>query len=371
MKIAISGGHLTPALALMEYAATQKDVECIFIGREHSTADKSKPAREKTEVSQLNIPFVAFSVPKFTSRNPVSLIADVLLYPVSLIKAVGILMMHRPTVFVSFGGYLAVPLSIAAWLLGIPIITHEQTTVAGSANLFITKLAKKVAISFDSSAKLFPKDKVVKTGNPLRSALLSKKASRPSWLMTTSTKPLLFIAGGNQGSYFINSTIRQILPQLTRKYILVHSCGTATKQMNYKKELQRKKSQLSANQKKQYYVKNWISENDLSWILQHASLAITRAGANTVQELILHQVPSIFIPLPFAKNDEQTKNAQLATKTGGSLIISQNNVSPEKLLQTVNEQMKIRKSLKKKMAQLEMPKDGAKNLFDVISNVSN
>lgn len=374
--IAVTGGHLTPAQAFIEYVLEQQankpeqnQYDFIFFGREFSQSDELQKAREAIEIGKLGVPFINIEVPKFVKRNPVALATDALLYPVAIGKAIALVAKHKPNIIVTFGSYLAVPIAIAGWLLRIPIITHEQTVVGGSANQFIARLAKYVALSFPQSKKYFPAAKTKVTGNPIRAVLMKPTKIRPSWITQPPDKPILFVAGGNQGSYFINTTIGHILPQLTRKYTIIHACGSSTTQLDYKQELQSVKQKLSANQRQNYYIREWIGESELAWVLQHAALAVSRAGANTVQELISNQVPAIFIPLPFAKNDEQQRNAQLVAKTGGAVVASQNTLTPELLLETINKKMAVHKSLKTKLAKLSLPTDGAAKLFELVDSV--
>lgn len=369
MKIALTGGHLTPALAFVEYVQAHSDTELIFFGRKHSRSDKSQLAREAVEVGKYNVPFAHLDVPRFANRNPLALLADCLLYPIAVLQSLWLVISHRPSILVSFGGYLAVPVALACWLLGIPIITHEQTVVGGSANQFIAKLAKYVALSFPESKKYFPAAKTRVVGNPIRTSLLNQQATKPSWISQEPTKPVLLITGGNQGSYFINTTIGHILPQLTRKYCVIHACGTSTTQLNYQNELQQLKNKLSPQQQLNYYVRDWISQEDLAWILRKTALAVSRSGANTVQELILNQVPALFIPLPFTKNDEQHRNAQMVVKTGGAEIIAQSNLTPEILLEKINKKMAIHKALKAKVAKILLPQDGAAKLYELVESV--
>jgi UDP-N-acetylglucosamine--N-acetylmuramyl-(pentapeptide) pyrophosphoryl-undecaprenol N-acetylglucosamine transferase len=369
-KIAITGGHLTPALAFIEYVQQQGQAELLFIGRKHSQSNQSQLAREAIEVKAFSVPFVNLDVPRFSNRNPIALLLDALKYPVAIGQALWLVLKHRPSILVSFGGYLAVPVAIACWLVGIPIITHEQTVVGGSANQFIAKLAKYVALSFADSKKYFPTGKTRVVGNPIRTSLLANQAIQPSWINQIPTKPVLFITGGNQGSYFINTTVGQILPQLTRKYVVIHSCGSSTTHLNYKNELQQLKKKLSPHQQQNYYVRDWISQEELAWVLQKTALAVSRAGANTVHELILNQVPAIFIPLPFAKNDEQQRNAQMVVKTGGAEIIAQSSLTPELLLEKINKKMAIHKALKAKVAKISLPTDGAAKLYALVESVT-
>ena len=109
----------------------------------------------------------------------------------------------------------------------------------------------------------------------------------------------------------INRTVSFSVEQLLKKFIVVHQCG-GTSTNHYLEELNDVREKLPKELQKRYFIRQWVSEEEVAWIFQHAELVVSRSGANTVQEIVYNKVPAIFIPLPFAHNDEQTKNAKIA-----------------------------------------------------------
>lgn len=367
MKIVVTGGHLTPALAFIDYVQQHdSEAEFVFFGRKYSQTGNKQLAREAVEAKKRKIPFFEIDAPRSKRKNPFALLRQLLFYPVTVVRSIILLLKVSPDVFVSFGGYLAVPVALASWILRVPIITHEQTKTAGSANMFIAKLAKKVAVSFTSSKQYFPKNKTVVTGNPIRQQILKEKPPRPNWIETTQLKPILYITGGNQGSYILNTTVMQILPQLTRKYTVIHTCGKATNTSNYKKELTAARKQLSPAARSNYYVREWISAEELAWVLSHADLSISRSGANTVLEMVLKQVPTLFIPLPFSKNNEQFLNAEFVQKKGGALILQQKDLNPQSLLKALTTMNKKKTTFKKNLKSISILQDGDEQLYQLV-----
>lgn len=338
MKLLFSGGHLTPALAVIDYLQEHHpDVELYFAGRLYTKQDKSQIAPEKREVELRDIKFIPFRTGKLLFSNPITFISNLWYFMIGVFRALKIIQKVRPTVFMSFGGYVAVPLAIAAWIFKIPVVTHEQTRVAGFANRIISRFAKQVAVSFPETAEYFSTNKVVLTGNPIRKLVMDNDAKKPSWYKQSvgSKYPILYITGGSQGSEILNSTVYECLTELTRNWNVIHSCGPATRSRNYKGDLLRKRRQLSLAAQKRYYVREWCSEQDLGWIYNSASAMISRAGANTIQEIIMAKIPSILIPLPFSHAHEQELNARHLQEQDAAIIIQQKELSPEKLLETL------------------------------------
>jgi UDP-N-acetylglucosamine--N-acetylmuramyl-(pentapeptide) pyrophosphoryl-undecaprenol N-acetylglucosamine transferase len=369
-KILISGGHLTPALALIDYIRDNKiESSIVFLGRLYSQEIDKQESQEKKEIEKRNIPFIPYSAPRAKSTllgKPLFFFQFIGAY----CKALFLLIRHRPTIYVTFGGYLAVPIALAAWSLGIKIITHEQTVTAGQANLFIAKLARKVALSHTESAKHFPKSKVVITGNPIRPDLISAKPKRPSWAKDLSTnKPTLLITGGNQGSYIINTTISQVLPKIITTWNVIHACGNPTSKINYKSELLKMKGTLHAAHRKNYVVREWLSTPELAWVYNIIDGAISRSGANTVQELAFAQVPTIFIPLPFSKGNEQLLNAKAITESGAGVLLEQKKLNATSLLKEIQYLKKHQKSLRRKLEPLKPSANGAAKLWETIENL--
>lgn len=369
-KILISGGHLTPALALIDYIKENKiETEIVFFGRLLSQEINKQTAQEKKEVEKRNIKFIPFTAPR-PAKNILDKIPFTIKFFFSYLNAFFLLIKHRPKVFVSFGGYLAVPIGIAAWSLGISVITHEQTVTAGQANKILGKFAKKIALSHPDSAKHFPKNKTVVTGNPIRPDLVNAKPKRPEWSKDISTKkPTLLITGGNQGSYILNTTISQVLPKIINNWNVIHACGNSTSKINYKAELEKIKKDLHAAHRQNYIVREWLTTSEMAWIYNVADGAVSRSGANTVQELSFAGIPTIFIPLPFSKGNEQLLNAKTITESGAGILLEQKNLNSESLLKEINFLKKHQRSMRRKLEPLKPSANGAAKLWEIIKKL--
>jgi len=370
MKIALCGGHLTPALAVMDFVLAEHPEDTVmFIGRQFSQVATQQLSHEATEVEKRQVAFLAFSAPRF---NHTPSLQHLLLIPQILIATVSgffIFLKHRPDVFLSFGGYLALPLTVACTILGIPVVTHEQTKAVGFANQVIARLAQKVALANESSLKYVPKEKAIVTGNPLRPGLF-KNQPRPTWLSSPITKPILYITGGNQGSEILNTTTQKALRSLVSYWFVIHQCGNQTQRRNYKQELEQARKQLPGTQHAHYVIKEWITEEEMGWIYQHAQVVISRAGANTVSELMAHHLPSILIPLPFAHHDEQLLNAQQMKEIGGAEIILQKDLTAANLLKTLQLLKKYHKTMAEHLTQVKTDVKASQKLYDILVSVT-
>ncbi len=372
MKILISGGHLTPALALLDYITEHQPTDqLVFVGRIYSRKQNAQIAKEKEEVEKRGVRFIAFDSGKFSNHNPVILFVNALLFISGFLHALKIIIVEKPTVYVSFGSYLSIPLAFACRILQVPIIAHEQTRTVGFANSIVGAFATKVAISFPESAKHFPKNKIVLTGNLLRKKVLAESQNKPEWFTSRSEKKILYVTGGSQGSEIINSTLSQLMKWLITDWIVIHQCGVSTTARNYNKELEKVRGLLGSQAKQQYFVREWISEEELSWIYTHASAAITRGGANTLLELQVVGLPSIVIPLPFSHNNEQLLSAKSLSDTGKAILLPQKELSPATLQKAILELQKRYSSLKKALA-TDIPQTAKadEKLYDVIASVT-
>ncbi len=364
--ILMSGGHLTPAVATIEYLQKEyPEVKILFVGREYSQEKERQLAKEREVCQSLGIPFFTVRAAKFHRTNWWRNLEELQkLFP-SLYFSWHLIREQEVDLFLSFGGYLAVPFAFAAKLLGRKVVTHEQTKTSGLANELIALMADKVAISFEESRAQFPKHKTILTGNPLRASLLRTYTARPSWI-PESKKPLLFVTGGSQGSQVINQTVGQILPELTEKFLVVHQVGQSEHQ-RYLHELEDRAETLPSSQKGNYAAREWVTEKEMSWLMQHAALVIARSGANTTQEIMLHSVPAIFIPLPFSHNNEQFKNAELLFKAGSALLLEQRDLDAESLWLAVQNASSNRAHMRKRAQKVraQMRTDGAQQLAEL------
>ena len=351
MKLLISGGHLTPALAFIDHVQkVQSDIEFTFVGRIYSREKTKQKAKEKEEIEKRGIPFTAFQSGKLGQESLLLLPVSILKMCLAFFTALALFLKEKPQVYLSFGSYLSIPLALASWVLRIPIVVHEQTRTVGIANALVSRFATAVAVSYPESKKQLSHSNVVLTGNPIRETILSTTESKPAWLTTKSSDPLLLVIGGSQGSEIINTTVVQSLPQLTKKWIVIHQCGAKTKLRNYKKELEKARKSLSLKNQKRYFIHEWLTETELAWIYTHVDCAVSRAGANTVQELSVRHVPALYIPLPFSHHNEQYLNAKALADTGQAMLLMQKDATPAQLVDRVyalsKNQKKVRQQLK-------------------------
>lgn len=366
MKILISGAHLTPALAMIDFIQTNHpEHELFFVGRLYSQEKLEQKAIEKEEVEKRKIKFIPFKAAKFVNHSPLGKIGSFLTFPRTVAQARKILIQEKIDLFLSFGSYLAVPFALAAKSLGVKVVTHEQTVVMGKANQFISTVADKVAISYQETKKYLKRTDAVLTGNPIRSRLFAKDLKKPTWL-PKETDSILLVMGGNQGSFVINDLVKSNLNQLLEKYTIVHQCGRANKIKDSYKELEKIRTNLKVELKKKYFIKEWIEEEDLFWIYQHAKFAISRSGANAVLELSLAPLPAILIPLPNTYQDEQLANATAMQRVGGALILQQKHLSNITFLDSVEHLEKNYKEMRLSLAKNQLYQDANAKLYQLI-----
>ena len=153
MKVAIVGGHLSPALAVAEKL---KDQEVFYIGRKYTFEGDMGISLESQEMEKLNVPFFDLKTARLQRKFTKHTLPSLLKFPAGFIQAYKILIKIKPDVVLGFGGYLFLPVALAAKLLKIPVVVHEQTLEAGFTNKFVSKFAKKICLSWESSKKYFP-----------------------------------------------------------------------------------------------------------------------------------------------------------------------------------------------------------------------
>lgn len=338
MKIAMIGGHLTPALSFIDYLRSKHPQDqIVFIGRLYTQERERQPAQERELVLARGVTFIPLRAGKLDWSSPLTLLKNLGYAFASLPTAWRIVRREKPDVVLSFGGYLAVPVALAAKIGRIRLIIHEQTQRLGLANALTSFLADQIALSKPPLPGEVVKGKAVVTGNLLRPGILVADPPLPSWWRSRGPTKILYVTGGSQGSEILNYLLLQLLPILTKQWFVIHQCGPASAQRNYLSEAQQVQMRLTPAQRRRYHVQEWYSEAEQAWIYQQARLAISRAGANTVDELAYHALPSILIPLPFSHRQEQYLNAQVLSEGGGARLLEQKDASAETLLTLIPE----------------------------------
>lgn len=363
MKIIITGGHLSPALAVIdEIQKTRNDVEIIFVGRKHAYQDRSLTLEYK-EISRRGIIFYHLTAGRLTRIISLNSLINFLKTPIGFFQALRIVRNEKPNFILSFGGYIALPVALSAKLLKIRVYSHEQTISPGLANKIIAKFADKIFVSFDESKKFYPPDKVILTGNPIKNSIL-KIIKKPFDIL--KNKPVIYVTGGSLGSHSINTHIQEILKNLLNKYIVIHQTGNVKNYNDFEK-LSTYKKNLPYDQKNNYYLVEHFTEEELGYIYSLADLVVGRAGANTFFELIYLKKPAIFIPLPWSANQEQLKQASIFQQAGTGEVFNQFDNS-QKLLELIEKLIKNHDSYKKNFNNLTViyEKNAAKNIVSEI-----
>lgn len=337
-KIVICGGHYTPAKAVIDELLKNAGWQIYYIGRKYAMEDDRALALEFQELEKVpEVKYLIITAGRLQRKffiNVFQSIKALLKVFVGFFQSFFWLIKYRPKVILSFGGYIAVPVVVSGWLLQIPVITHEQTITSGLANKIIALFAQKILVSWPASVLKFPKEKVVLTGNPIRNEILEKtknmQSMRSSQAAGLKKQKVLYVTGGNQGSHAINATIEEILPDLLKKYKIIHQTGDSGFN-DY--------NRLANNQNPNYKVIKFLNSKEVADVLNNADLVISRSGANTVTELAALAIPAIFIPIVWGKDSEQLQNAKMLANNGAAEIILQKELTGQKLLETIDKMM--------------------------------
>lgn len=335
MKIAMIGGHLSPALSVIEHLP--KETKMLFIGRKHPfEGDKTLSLEYKT-IHSLGIAFAEITAGRLQRKFTRYTIISFLKFPIGIIQSFLILRKFKPDVVVGFGGYVSLSVALAAYAMRIPVVIHEQTLDAGLTNKIISVFAKKICISWDSSRKFFPREKTVLTGNPIRKFEVRSSPASPRGekfkIGIDKALPTIYVTGGSSGSHFINMLIEGCIEGLLGKFNVIHQTGDS-KHNDYDR-LKIFWNKLSPNLRDRYILEKFIDPPQVGSILKNCNLVICRAGMNTITELLYFKKQAILIPLPFSQNNEQLKNAKFLERHGLGEVVLQNEIDSEKLYNKV------------------------------------
>jgi len=329
MKIVITGGHMSPALSVIENLP--QDWEVFFVGRKSSFEGDRSPSLEEKAVKSLNVPFITIPSARLQRKFTIYTIPSLVKIPYALSRSFQILKKIKPDVVLGFGGYISLPVCTAAYFLNIPVVIHEQTLQAGAANKIISRWAKMVCVSWQDSKDFFPGKNVILTGNPIRKEIINN-----SQLAThNSHVPTIYVTGGSTGSHFINSLIENSLEKLLQKYIVVHQTGDSRKYNDFDK-LSEIKNKLPKNLAEKYTVSKFTPPDQVMSVLNKSTLAVGRAGINTVTELLYLEKPCLLIPLPISGNSEQIENALFIKGLGLAEVLEQDKISIENFISKIN-----------------------------------
>jgi UDP-N-acetylglucosamine--N-acetylmuramyl-(pentapeptide) pyrophosphoryl-undecaprenol N-acetylglucosamine transferase len=323
-----TGGHTAAGLAIAAAlrARLGDGVRLAWIG--------SRAGVEATWVPAAGIPYDAIPTGKLRRQLAWRNVSDLAVrVPAGLARALVLLGRLRPDVVVATGGFVAVPTAVAAALRRRPLLVHEQVVVPGLANRVIGQLADRVAVAFAASASAFPPGTVAVTGNPIRPALLAgRREGAFERFGLDPAAPLTYVTGGALGAHRVNRAVGAALGALLPLTQIVHQCGdNVPGDLPWlRDQAARLPSALAARYRPLAHV-----GDELGDLYAATTLVIGRAGAGTVAELAALGLPSILIPLPGARGDEQTANARVLADAGAAVLLPERELSPERLVAEV------------------------------------
>ncbi|GAA2748826.1 UDP-N-acetylglucosamine--N-acetylmuramyl-(pentapeptide) pyrophosphoryl-undecaprenol N-acetylglucosamine transferase [Kitasatospora cinereorecta] len=320
-----TGGHTYPALTAVRtlqsrLMAAGRALDVLWVGTATGLEARITAAEQ--------IPFATVTTGKIRrSSNPLKLaspanLKDMARVPLGVAQARSIVAEFRPDVVLATGGYVAVPVGLAAKMCRRPLVVHEQTVRLGLANRGLARAAGRFAVSSESTLQYLPeaaRDRAVVTGNPVRPEVLTGHADKAVqalglWGFDRS-RPTVYITGGAQGSAQINGLISEILPWLLDRANVVHQCGPANEP-----ELRRRAAELPADLAGRYLLTGFVG-GELPDVLALADVVVSRSGAGTIAELTALGKASVLVPLASSAGNEQAHNAQHLHEAGAAAAL--------------------------------------------------
>ena len=325
-----TGGHFYPIIAIVQAIHEIVETEKLVGIELYYMADDPYDKRVLFENDLIYKEVLAGKIRRYFSLKN---IIDIFKTVFGALSAIWKMYFIYPDVVFGKGGYSSFPALLAARILRIPVIIHESDSRPGRVNLWASKFAEKIAISYSDASSYFPKGKVALTGNPLRKEILSPiTRGAHEFLELERNIPIIFVTGGSQGAQNINDIFLDILPTLVQKYQVIHQTG----KNNFIETQRRAVFLLEGSEfKARYKPFGYLNETALRMIGGVANLAITRAGS-TVFELAAWGLPSIVIPIPEEISHDQHSNAFAYARSGAAIVIEEKNLSGTILLSEIN-----------------------------------
>ena len=311
-----TAGHVTPNIALLP-KLHDLGYDVHYIG--------SYNGIEKTLMEACNVPYYGISSGKLRRYFDLKNFSDPFKVLKGFSEAYKLLKKLKPDVVFSKGGFVSVPVVIAAGRLHIPVVIHESDMTPGLANKLSIPSASKVCCNFPETMDHLPKGKAVLSGSPIRQELLSGDRNKAlKFTGLTGEKPVLLIIGGSLGSVVVNEAVRSILPKLLKKFEIIHLCG--------KGKLDHSLSAMNG------YVQYEYISDELKDLFALSDIVISRAGANSICEFLALRKPALLIPLSAAASrGDQILNAQSFKKQGYAAVLEEEQLSGDTLYDALSD----------------------------------
>lgn len=356
MRVIVSaggtGGHIYPAIAIINKIKEEEPKsEILYIG----TSDRM----EKDLIPELGIKYEAITISGLKRKLTLKNIKVLYLFLKARQKCKKIISEFDPDIVIGAGGYVTGPVIWAAKKLGKKTFIHEQNSVVGLSNKYLTKYADKIGVSFSSTLDAFPKNKVVLTGNPCsEKAIKMKKANKEDYGLSKNKK-LVLIVMGSLGSKTINDKIVSFLNDFKDKdYEVMFVTGNSY----YEKV---KNIKVPNNVKVVPFVYEMPS------LMKVTDLMVSRAGASTMSEILVLNVPTIFIPSPYVTNNHQYKNAMDLVSQNAALMLEEKDLTKDNLIKLIDDTLNDKntyKNIKDNLKELGI-KDSGERIYEVLKGM--
>ncbi len=339
-----TGGHVFPALAVADYL-NAREIPLLWLGTEKGL--------EARVVPDAGYRLLTLSIAGVRGKGLITILIAPFKILFAVAQAMKIMMTHRPAAVLGMGGFASGPGGIAAWLMRIPLLIHEQNAIAGMTNRWLSKIATRV---FEAFPGTFPEKRAAEhVGNPVRNSIIN---------LTKQIKPhhekRILIVGGSLGAMTLNRVIPESLSQLSERPQIWHQTG----QRDFEQTRNRYK-ELGIDARVDPFL------DDIEQAYAWADFVICRAGALTISELAVAGLPAILVPYPYAVDDHQTANAHYLADAGAAIIIQDRDLTKEKLTPMIEEWISTPDLISdmsaraKKMAMTDAAEKVARSLMEV------
>ena len=348
-KIILTGGgtagHVTPNLALLP-SLKKAGYEIRYIG--------SYQGIERKLIEGAGIPYDGISSGKLRRYFDLKNFSDPFRVAKGYFEALHLMKRYKPDVVFSKGGFVAVPVVLAAKHYKIPVIIHESDMTPGLANKICIPSAAKVCCNFPETLKYLPEGKAVLTGSPIRAELLQgDRLAGLQYTNLSAAKPIILVIGGSLGSVKVNGAVRSILPKLLEQFQVIHICGKG----NLDESLIGTPG----------YVQYEYVDSPLKHLFAAADLIVSRAGANSICEILALRKPNVLIPLSAAASrGDQILNANSFAKQGYSTVLEEEKVTDATLFDAIHDTYENRRTFID-----SMEKSHLNNAIDTIMKLIN
>lgn len=350
-KIILTGGgtagHVTPNIALIP-KLKELGYDIQYIG--------TKDGIERRLIEAENIKYHIISSGKLRRYFDWKNFSDPFKVIKGIFDAKSILKKEKPNIIFSKGGFVSVPVVLAAKMRKIPVIIHEADMTPGLANKISMPYCTKICVTFKEALKHVDKSKAVLTGLPIRQELLKGSKIKAMEICNfKKDKPIILVIGGSLGSKFINEAVRNNLKELLKNFNIIHVCG---------------KGNLDDKINEEGYIQFEYVKEELPHFMKAATLVVSRAGANTIFEILSLKKPNLLIPLSAkASRGDQILNSKSFEKDGYSMVLEEEQLNPDLFLEKIKELYNNKDKYIEAMSKSEV-KDSIDKIVDLIEKYS-